>query len=83
MKNEIIKIADDLRNGEIDTEAAQTLLLSLFSVSSRKPIAWGCKTCNKIDWADSKEQLAKPEHISYRGIDLGNCKGKFIPLYGY
>lgn len=33
MKNEIIKIADDLRNGAIDTETAQTLLLGLFSVS--------------------------------------------------
>lgn len=35
MKTEIIKIADDLRNGAIDTETAQTLLLGLFSVSTR------------------------------------------------
>ena len=35
MKTEIIKIADDLRNGVIDTETAQTLLLGLFSVSWR------------------------------------------------
>ena len=35
MKTEIIKIADDLRNGAIDTETAQTLLLGLFSVSKR------------------------------------------------
>jgi len=33
MKNEIIKIADDLRNGAINTENARTLLLGLFSVS--------------------------------------------------
>ena len=35
MKTEIIKIADDLRNGAIDTETAQTILLGLFSVSKR------------------------------------------------
>ena len=35
MKTEIIKIADDLRNGAIDTETAQTLLLGLFGVSKR------------------------------------------------
>ena len=33
MKNEIIKIADDLRNGAIETETERTLLLGLFSVS--------------------------------------------------
>ncbi len=49
--------------------------------TSKKPIAWGCKTCNKIDWADTKEQLAKPEHVSHRGVDIGTCKGKFIPLF--
>lgn len=35
MKAEIIKIADDLRNGAIDTETAKTLLLGLFSASKR------------------------------------------------
>jgi hypothetical protein len=35
MKTEILQIADDLRNGAIDTETAQTLLLGLFSVSKR------------------------------------------------
>ena len=47
----------------------------------KKPIAWACRTCNKVDWADAKEQLAKPEHVSYRGVDLGTCTGKMIPLY--
>lgn len=55
--------------------------LDLFDIRYRKIVAWACKTCNKVDWADSKEQLAKPEHVPYRGIDLGTCKGKFIPLY--
>lgn len=49
--------------------------------SSKKPIAWACRLCNKIDWADTKEQTAKPEHISHRGVDIGDCKGKMIPLY--
>jgi len=83
MKQDILQIAKDLEKGNVTTEQAQALLLGLFGVSSRNPIAWGCKTCNKIDWADSKEQLAKPEHVSYRGIDLGSCDGEFIPLYGY
>jgi hypothetical protein len=46
-----------------------------------KHVAWGCKTCNKIDWVDSKEALAKPEHIPHRGVDIGSCKGKMIKLY--
>ena len=50
-------------------------------IGTKKPIAWACRTCNKIDWADSKEQLAKPEHVSHRGFDIGTCKGTMIPLY--
>ncbi|KKL80783.1 hypothetical protein LCGC14_2001330 [marine sediment metagenome] len=49
-------------------------------MTSLKPIAWICKTCNKVDWADVKEQLAKPEHVSHRGVDIGTCKGKMIPV---
>jgi hypothetical protein len=47
----------------------------------KEPIAWACRTCNKIDWVDSKEQLAQPEHVSYRGVDIGNCVGKMVKLY--
>ncbi len=43
-------------------------------------IAWGCPVCKKFDWADAPTPLAKPEHIPYRGVDLGTCKGKMIPL---
>ena len=50
-------------------------------MSDNKPIAWGCKTCNKFDWADTKEQLAFPEHVAHRGVDIGDCEGKMIPLY--
>jgi len=45
------------------------------------PYAWVCRTCGKIDFADIKEQTAQPEHVSYRGVDIGTCKGKMIPLY--
>ena len=47
----------------------------------KEPIAWGCKTCLKFDWKHIKKQLAKPEHIAYRGCDIGGCNGKMIPLY--
>jgi hypothetical protein len=46
-----------------------------------KHVAWACKTCNKVDWVDAKEALAKPEHIPHRGFDIGKCKGKMIRLY--
>ncbi len=47
----------------------------------KKPVAWGCKTCNKFDWAHIKESLAYPEHVSHRGHDIGDCKGTMIPLF--
>ena len=46
-----------------------------------RPTAWACRTCGKVDWADTDEQLAKPEHVAYRGVDIGTCKGRMIPLY--
>ena len=45
-----------------------------------KPVAWACRTCGKVDWAD--EQLARPEHISHRGVDIGSCDGEMVKLYG-
>lgn len=72
-----------MKNEEQTPKEPQTEALHIADVSCRKePIAWACRTCNKIDWADAKEQLAKPEHISHRGVDIGSCKGKMIPLYG-
>ena len=50
-------------------------------MAKRNPIAWACRTCNKVDWADQEEQTAKPEHVCHRGVDLGTCKGKMIALY--
>lgn len=47
----------------------------------RKPVAWGCRTCFKFDWADCAEPLADPEHVPYRGVDIGKCPGKMVPLY--
>ena len=46
-----------------------------------RPTAWACRKCGKFDWADTDEQLAQPEHVSYRGIDLGTCGGQMVPLY--
>ncbi len=46
-----------------------------------KPRAWYCPICKKFDLADVKESLAAPEHVPHRGVDIGNCKGKMIPLY--
>lgn len=45
-------------------------------------VAFACRTCNKVDWMHTKEQTAKPEHVSYRGVDLGDCPGKMVRLYG-
>jgi hypothetical protein len=45
MKEEIIKIAEDLRNGVVTTEQAQTLLLGLFDVSTRT-----FKVGDKVQW---------------------------------
>jgi hypothetical protein len=46
-----------------------------------KHVGWWCRTCNKIDLVDSSTQLAKSNHISHRGIDIGDCDGKMIKFY--
>lgn len=46
-----------------------------------RPSAWLCPICLKVDFPDIKESLAFPEHVSYRGCDIGNCKGTMIPMY--
>lgn len=45
------------------------------------PKAWYCPVCGKFDLMDSEEPMARPEHVPYRGIDIGTCKGEMIPLY--
>ena len=59
---------------------ARALGLSL-DIDSVRPTAWACRACNKVDWADTEEQLAAPEHRSHRGFDIGDCRGKMVPLY--
>jgi len=44
-------------------------------------IVWACPVCKKVDFKSEIEQSARPEHISYRGIDIGSCTGNMIPLY--
>ena len=46
-----------------------------------KPFAWYCPKCKKFDIASAEEQLASPEHVSHRGVDIGSCKGEMISLY--
>lgn len=80
MKTKLIKIASDLENGVVNEKEAIVKLAELLRLV-RKPVAWGCRTCNKIDWRDSEKSLAAPEHVAYRGYDIGCCKGVFVPLY--
>lgn len=55
MKNEIIKIADDLRNGVIDTETAQTLLLGLFGAIKRFLVTY--RYTNRTDAALHEDEI--------------------------
>jgi len=55
MKTEILQIADDLRNGVIDTETAQTILLSLFGVSKLFLVTYSYT--NRTDAALHEEEV--------------------------
>ena len=46
-----------------------------------QPTLWYCPVCNKYDIPGDHICRAAPEHRSYRGIDVGDCKGAMIPLY--
>lgn len=48
---------------------------------SFKHYAWYCPLCKKIDLVDTKEYEASPEHIPYRGMDIGDCSETMIKLY--
>ncbi len=48
---------------------------------NKRPYMWYCPVCKKYDLAGVKENLASPEHIPYRGVDIGSCKEEMIPLY--
>ena len=45
------------------------------------PTYWICPDCGKWDTSLVEVQLASPEHRTYRGVDVGTCKGIMIPLY--
>jgi len=47
----------------------------------RRPTIWHCPICGKWDTPENPKQMATPEHRSYRGIDIGDCKGDMISLY--
>lgn len=55
--------------------------LKCFNKPVMRHVAWGCRTCNKVDWVDDKETKAAPEHVPHRGVDIGDCKGKMVKLY--
>lgn len=41
---------------------------------------WKCDTCGKEDDDTTNESKASPEHQSYRGVDIGTCKGEMIEI---
>jgi hypothetical protein len=59
MKEEILNIADKLRNGEITTDEAQSLLLVLFDVSG---------SC-------SADELEEMKHLAHEGLPDDCVKG--------
>ena len=61
MKTEIIKIADDLRNGVIDTETAKTLLLGLFSVSKRFLVTY--RYTNRTDASLHQDEIEAQNYV--------------------
>jgi len=38
-------------------------------------IGWYCDVCGKSDYTETERPMAGPEHVPYRGIDIGSCKG--------
>jgi len=46
-----------------------------------QPYMWYCPVCNKFDLSSAVELMAIPEHIPYRGVDIGKCKSDMIKLY--
>jgi len=45
------------------------------------PTAWVCKLCHQVDFPEVGEPMASPEHIPHRGVDIGSCPGKMVPVY--
>ena len=76
-----LRKAREYEDIEQATIILQAIDLRMRYLTAMRHVAWACRTCNKIDWVDSKEQIAKPEHIAHRGVDIGTCDGEFIELY--
>lgn len=47
----------------------------------KRPVSWKCPVCGKSDYADTDENTAAPEHIPYRGVDVGSCDGVMVAIY--
>lgn len=46
-----------------------------------QPSVWWCPVCHKWDTPGENNPDLAPEHRSYRGVDLGDCKGEMLKLY--
>lgn len=65
MKAQILKVAQDLEKGTIDSDKARSLLLGLFGVSgSLQPL-----TVNRV--SEMMQQLSKETWIALQGDDNG------------
>ncbi len=41
---------------------------------------WVCPVCGLIDHSDTEKALAFPNHVPYRGSDIGHCVGQMRVL---
>lgn len=73
MKEQILKIAKDLEKGTITTEQAQTLLLGLFSVSTRfsePELKTGFVKIEGCDNATGFERICKESELQKVGKEI-------------
>lgn len=82
MKNELLKIAQDLEQGTVTPEQAQTLLLGLFSVRQRTFTEWLRKNFqNNVDdeslWEDYNMIIDRPPKM-YTSNELINWYDQYV-----
>lgn len=82
MKNELLKIAQDLEQGTITSEQAQTLLFGLFSARQRTFTEWLRKNFqNHVDdeslWEDYNMIIDRPPKI-YTSNELINWYNQYV-----
>ena len=75
-----VREAKDRLRGSILAEELDAILDGKGAAMKMKPDGWCCMRCGKFDLREHPEQLAKPQHVSHRGVDIGECPGKFRPF---